>query len=188
MAIRLKPRSTSKGGWVENGPAVERALRDMARNIGPEKARTRLTRVLRAAAKPMLPELRSLTPVLSGDLRKSAGIRVLPARARSLFPGRVVAAVGVGYWWPKKKHLAFRARSIVHGNLTYRRAAKKPIRRAFAASCGAIQAELNSGFRKFVTDAMKAGAAGKGGVKLRGTVNARKGKPARMARPSRGAL
>ena len=187
MAIQLKPRSRAKG-FVENGRAVEIALRDMAREIGPEKARTQLTRALRASAKPFLRELRKITPVRSGDLKKSSGIRKLPERWLAQFPSRVITAVGVGYWFTKRKDLVYRARARQYGNKSQRQAATRPITKAFEASCGEIQTELNKALIKLSTDGMRRGASGKTGLTFRGRVHARKGKPAPMSRPRGGAF
>ena len=181
MPVKLAPRSRTQG-FIRNGPAIERALRDMARQVGAAKARTRLGKALRAAAKPVLREVRATTPEDTGALRRSSGIRTLPSRWRKLFPKPPVAAVGIGYWFTRKKHLAFRARSVELGNIRFRRAARHVVTRAFENSVGTVQATLDRELSAIVNEAAKTGARGKPAVRLSGRIAPKRGRQVRSKR------
>ena len=98
---------------------LERNLLELADQYGPRNAVTALRVPMRRSLRVVADHIRANTPVDSGDLRDSTGIRVNMATSRlrrSRFVGRNAVLVGrVGWQWTVPS-LWYQALSVEYGN------------------------------------------------------------------------
>ena len=125
---------------------------ELARDLGPAKARTTLNRPMRQAVEIVADELRETTPVDSGGLRESINTNAGRARraevSSGVFDTNDVVVARAGWFWRGESRW-FQALAVEYGTRTL--PAQMVLRDALMSNTTEMLQTLSTGIREAIT-------------------------------------